>query len=81
MNDEISRLLAETREMWAEGAEAMWRNEFADTVMDMLARGQTVNRASLEADIVTRINAEDTPRLKRATLIGALRALQGHPPA
>lgn len=81
MNDEISRLLAETQEMWKEGAESMWRNELADLVMDMLARGDVVTRQTLEGVIVTQINAEDTPRLKRATLIGTLRALNGNPPA
>lgn len=81
MKDEISRLLAESREMWAEGAEVMWRNELADIVIDMLARGDTVTRETLEGVIMTQLSAEETPRLKRATLIGTLRALNGEPPA
>ena len=81
INDEINRLLAQTREMWEQGAETMWRNEFADIVIDMLARGDTVTRETLERVIVTRLNAEDTPRLTRATLIGMLRALDGRPPS
>ncbi len=69
------------KEVWNEGAETMWRNAIADTVIGMLERGQEVTRDSLRSALETQVVSDNTPTLYRSTLIGAVKALDGNPPS
>lgn len=80
MSDEIERLSAQAHAMWEEGAEAMWRNIFADTVIEMLNRDEIVTRDSLRERLVGLIADDTTSRLDRASLQGALKGLDGKMP-
>jgi len=80
MNDETEREPAQPREMWEEGAEAMWRNIFADTVIEMLNRDESVTRDSLRERLIAMIADDATDRLTKASLQGALKGLDGKMP-
>lgn len=78
---DISQLAAEGRAIEEEGAELMWRNILADIVVEMLASGGTVTRDNLEAVLQSRIRADETDRLTRAAMQGALKGLDGRMPS
>lgn len=78
---DISQLAAETAKMWEEGAELMWRNALADIVIQMLERDGSVTRDSIKDELMHRIADNNTDRLTKATMQGALKGLDGRMPA
>jgi len=63
------------------GATTVWRNALADAVMRLLETDGAVTRDTLRRTLEAERDAEGTGRLYRATLQGALNALDGRPPS
>ncbi len=82
MNDEnkTSSLAGLARKIWEEGAEMMWRNVLADTVLEILAASGQVTRDNLRGALEAKADAPGCSGIERATLRGALNALDGRPP-
>lgn len=78
--DEITDLAAQALEVWEQGAEMMWRNAIADTVLEILEAKGKVTRGRLRAALEAKSDAKGCTNLERATLRGALNALDGRPP-
>lgn len=64
-----------------QGAETVWRNVLADTVLELFERDGTVSRTSLKDEVIERISDDSRNRIERATYKGALKALDGNPPS
>ena len=80
MSDDPESLAERAYRAAEEGAELMWRNVFADTVVALLNRDETVTRDSIRAELVARIASDATSRLDKAAMQGALKGLDGRMP-
>lgn len=79
--DEMPDLVRKARMIETEGAETLWRNVIADTVMDLFESDGSVTKQSLRDELVKTMPDASTNRLLRAAYQGALKALDGNPPS
>ena len=81
MNDETKGLAERALQEADEGAELMWRNVFADIVIEMLNEDETLTRDSIRDKLIARIASDGIGRFDKASLQGALKGLDGKMPA
>lgn len=63
-----------------QGAELMWRNILADTVVDMLNRDEHLTREALRDRLITMLAEDERSRFDKASIQGALKGLDGRMP-
>lgn len=64
-----------------QGAELMWRNILADTVVDMLNRDEHLTREALRDRLIAMLAEDERSRFDKASIQGALKGLDGRMPA
>jgi len=64
-----------------QGAELMWRNILADTVVDMLNRDEHLTREALRDRLIAMLAEDERNRFDKASIQGALKGLDGRMPA
>ncbi len=74
--DERAQHIKEHWDELEEVASEMWQDEFADTVLQMLAEDRTVTAETLRDEFETRMIAEGADRLTRSKYRGCLKQLR-----
>lgn len=80
-DDLMAHIPADQRKIWEKGAELLWKHYLSDAVLALLARQGTVSKDDLESHFRKMCESDKVNFVDRAAMQGAIKALNGTPPA